>query len=263
MTRLAPLACALALAACRAPDPAARGLRIVDLTHAYDEDTVYWPTAEGFRLTVDARGWTDGGYYYEANSFCTAEHGGTHLDAPVHFAEGTHSVDQIPLERLIGPGVVVDVSAACAADRDHRVTISELQAWEAEHGRLPDGAIVLLRTGFARFWPDRVRYMGTDLRGEAGVAALHFPGLDPRAAAWLVTQRSIGAIGLDTPSIDHGPSKAFEAHRILFEAQIPALENLADLDDLPPRGFEVVALPMKIRGGSGAPVRVVALLPAR
>lgn len=257
---LLALGSTLAATACRAPDASLEGRIVIDLTHAFDEETVYWPTAEGFRLQVDSKGWTERGYYYEANSFCTAEHGGTHLDAPIHFAEGKHALDQVPPERLIGPGVLVDVTAACAADRDHLVTIAELQAWEAEHGRIPAGAIVLLHTGFGRFWPDRVRYMGTDERGAEAVAKLHFPGLDPNAARWLVLERSIGAIGLDTPSIDHGPSKTFGAHRALFEANVPALENVANLERLPPAGFDVIALPMKIRGGSGGPARIVALL---
>lgn len=263
MRRLSSLAiaCFASLVACRAPAPALEHRTVVDLTHAFDADTVYWPTAEGFRLHVDSKGWTERGYYYEANSFCTAEHGGTHLDAPVHFGEGRHAVDEVETERLIGPGVLVDVTAACAADRDHLVSVDELRAWERAHGPIPVGAIVLLYTGFGRFWPDRVRYMGTDERGADAVAKLHFPGLDPEAARWLVDRRSIGAVGLDTPSIDHGPSKTFGAHCTLFAANVPALENVANLDRLPPVGFDVIALPMKIRGGSGAPARIVALLP--
>jgi kynurenine formamidase len=255
---------ALSATACRAPGGSPRGVtsgRVIDLSHAYDEDTIYWPTADGFVLESDAKGWTDAGYYYEANSFSTAEHGGTHLDAPIHFAEEAWTTDEIPLDQLIGPGIVVDVSDACARDTDHLVTVEELRSWEREHGPIPEGAIVLLRTGFGRFWPDRERYMGTDLRGAEGVARLHFPGLHPDAARWLVAERSIGAIGLDTPSIDHGPSKTFEAHRILFAANVPALENVARLDALPARGFHVFALPMKIRGGSGGPVRIAAILP--
>ena len=237
------------------------GGRIVDLTHPYDAQTVFWPTAEGFELDVDFRGMTPGGYYYEANSFRTAEHGGTHLDAPSHFAEGARHADEIPLEQLLGPAVLVDVSAACAADRDHRVSVADFEAWEAEHGRIPSGAIVLLNTGFARYWPDRERYMGTAERGEAAVAKLSFPGLHPDAAAWLVAVRGIHAIGLDTPSIDYGRSAGFEAHRVLFGHNVPAFENVANLDGLPATGFHVVALPMKIRGGSGGPLRIIAIVP--
>lgn len=235
--------------------------RVVDLTHAFDANTVYWPTAEPFRLEVVFHGQTDAGFHYEANAFTAAEHGGTHLDAPCHFAEGQRSVDAVPLEDLIGPGVVVDVSEACARDRDHLVTIAELEGWERENGRIPGGAIVLLRTGFGSFWPDRVRYLGTDARGPEGVAALHFPGLDAAAARWLVGERAIAAVGLDTASIDFGQSKTFDAHRALAAANVPILENVAALDELPARGFRVFALPMKIGGGSGGPVRIAALVP--
>jgi len=238
----------------------AEGRRIVDLTHAFDADTVYWPTAEGFRLEEDFRGPTEGGYWYEANRFCAAEHGGTHLDAPVHFARGRHAADEVPLERLVGRAVTVDVSEATLADPDHEVSVAELRRWEEEHGEIPRGAIVLLHTGYGRFWPDRARYMGTDRRGPEAVADLRFPGLHPDAARWLVEERAVGAVGIDTPSIDTGSSTLFWSHRVLFEQNVPAFENLANLDRLPARGFTVVALPMKIRGGSGGPLRAIALV---
>lgn len=262
---LIPVALIILIAgACRpAAEPAAPfpGGRLVDLSHAYDENTVYWPTASGFEMTADFEGITEGGYYYTANTFRSAEHGGTHLDAPIHFAEGRSTADQIPLDRLIGPAVLVDVSAASQANADYRVTVSDFEAWETEHGRIPDGSIVLLRTGFSSRWPDRTTYMGTDERGPDAVANLHFPGLHPDAAAWLVSDRVIDAIGLDTPSIDYGQSTGFESHRILFEAEIPAFENVAHLDQLPETGFSIIALPMKIAGGSGGPLRIVAVLP--
>ena len=252
-------ACLLVSGACQAPGFS--GGRWIDLTHDFGDDTIYWPTASGFDLSVDSRGPNPKGYWYEANSFCTAEHGGTHLDAPVHFAQGKMSVEQIPIESLVGPACVLDLSDAAGSDRDYQVSVADFEAWEAEHGRLPDGAIVLLNTGFARFWPDRVRYMGTDARGPEAVADLHFPGLAPAAARWLVEQRSINAIGLDTPSIDYGQSTLFESHCILFEEDIPAFENVAGLDFVPATGAYVIALPMKIRGGSGGPLRIVAYVP--
>ncbi len=261
MRRLLPLI--LILASCTTPPPERTfpGGRLVDLTHAFDSTAVYWPTAAGFELTVDSEGMTEGGYWYEANSFRSAEHGGTHLDAPVHFAEGHPSTDEIPLERLIGPAVVVDVSAQAAADPDYLVSVADFERFEGENGPIADGTIVLLRTGFGARWPDRASYMGTDERGADAVSKLHFPGLDPDAATWLVEHRSIRAIGLDTPSIDHGPSVDFASHRVLFAADIPAFENVAALDVLPATGFHVIALPMKIRSGSGGPLRIVAVLP--
>jgi kynurenine formamidase len=232
---------------------------VVDLSHAFDAETVYWPTAETFKLEKDFEGVTDKGYFYAANRFSTAEHGGTHIDAPVHFAEGRHTVDQIPLEQLMGRAVLLDVSGKCERDADYQVTAADFEAWEREHGRLPEGAIVILRTGFGRRWPDRKTYMGTDARGAAAVADLHFPGLHPEAARWLVSNRAVKAVGLDTPSIDYGQSTLFESHRVLFERNIPAFENLANLDQLPATGFHVIALPMKIKGGSGGPLRIVAI----
>jgi kynurenine formamidase len=244
------------------PDPAAGGAAvpgtIVDLTHAFDADTIYWPTAEGFRLEQVAHGVTERGYFYAANQFCTAEHGGTHLDAPIHFYEGRHASEEIPIEQLVGRGVVVDVSENCATDPDYRVPVEDFETWEEEHGRLPEGAIVLLKTGWGDRWGDRKAYLGTTLTGPEAVPELHFPGLHPDAARWLVTERSIKAIGLDTPSIDHGQSELFESHVALFEANVPAFENVAHLDRLPLKGFVVAALPMKIRGGTGGPLRIVA-----
>ena len=234
---------------------------IVDLSHAYDANAIFWPTAEGFRLDKVADGITPGGYYYASNNFFTSEHGGTHLDAPVHFAQGRQAVDEIPLSRLIGPAVVIDVTSRASTNPDYQVVVDDLTRWEAQHGQIPREAIVLLRTGFAGHWPDAARYLGTAERGEAAVAKLHFPGLHPDAARWIVANRPIKAIGIDTASIDYGQSTLFESHRVLYEQNLPAFENVGVLDRLPPVGATVVALPMKIKGGSGAPLRIIALLP--
>ena len=236
---------------------------LVDLSHAYDEQAIFWPTAERFRLQKEADGVTPAGYYYAANSFFTAEHGGTHIDAPVHFAQGHPSVDQIPLQRFFGPAVIIDVTAASERDADYRVTVDDLMRAENDQGRIPDQAILLLRTGFSRRWPDAARYLGTAERGADAVAKLHFPGLHPDAAKWLVANRPVRAIGIDTASIDYGQSTLFESHRTLYAADLPAFENLTNLDRLPSRGAYIVALPMKIAHGTGAPLRAVAILPPR
>jgi kynurenine formamidase len=234
---------------------------IVDLSHAYDSQTLYWPTAEGFQLRRDAEGVTPAGYYYAANSFFTSEHGGTHLDAPIHFAEGGVTVDRIPLTQLIGPAVVIDVVEASERDADYQVTTEDLLRFERTHGAIPAEAIVLIRTGFSRRWPGAERYLGTTERGAEGVRNLHFPGLHPDAARWIVANRPIRAVGIDTASIDYGQSTLFESHRALYERDIPAFENLTSLERLPPTGALVIALPMKIGGGSGAPLRAIAVLP--
>ena len=156
----------------------------------------------------------------------------------------------------------MDVSEKALSNPDYLVGIEDFKNWESKNGKIPDGSIVLLNTGYAKFWPDKVKYMGTDKRGPEAVKELHFPGLDPKAATWLVENRNINAIGLDTPSIDYGQSQLFESHQILFKENIPAFENVANLDKLPPKGAFVVALPMKIKGGSGGPLRIVATIPA-
>lgn len=232
----------------------------VDLTHPFNEQTVFWPTAEEFQLNVQSEGVTEAGYFYSANSFSMAEHGGTHLDAPYHFWEEGSTVEQIPVERFMGEGLVVDVSDSALANPDYQVQISDFEEWEQQHGEIPAGAIVLMKTGYGSFWPDREKYMGTAERGEEAVSELHFPGLHPDAAEWLASERDIGLIGLDTPSIDFGQSTGYESHIALFRRDIPVLENVANLDQLPAEGFRVIALPMKIEGGSGGPARVLAIL---
>lgn len=241
--------------------PAALQGEWVDLTHAFDEDAVFWPTAEGYRHDEVSYGHTEGGWFYSSYEITLSEHGGTHLDAPIHFAEGAQTADQIPLDRLIGPAAVIDVSAQSAANRDYRFTAQDIRDWEAAHGALPKGAIVLFRTGFSKFWPDRQTYLGTALRGDEGVAQLHFPGLSEEAARLLAEERQIAAVGLDTASLDYGQSKDFIAHRILLGKNIPGFENVANLEQLPATGATVIALPMKIRNGSGGPLRIVALVP--
>lgn len=260
----------VAVTACGSPDPGAwfegRGGEWVDLTHPFSSETIYWPTEYGpsgtpFHLERVSFGRTEAGYFYAANRFAAPEHGGTHLDAPLHFAEGAHAADAIPIDRFIGPAAVVDVSDSAARNPDYRVTVADLEAWEGRHGPLPAGAIVLFRTGWGARWPDRSRYLGTDRTGVEALPELHFPGLHPDAARWLVEQRQVDAVGLDTPSIDYGRSTLFESHVTLFQANIPAFENVANLDRLPEAGSYVVALPMKIRGGTGGPLRIVVFVP--
>jgi kynurenine formamidase len=244
-----------------AADAAARWLagKIIDLTHPFDDQTIYWPTEQGFVLERGNHGVTAKGYYYAANRFRAAEHGGTHVDAPIHFHRDRHTVDQIGLDRLIGTAAVIDVADKCQANRDYQITVGDLRAWEETHGRQLVDAIVLLRTGWSRYWPDRDRYLGTSASGEQGVAQLHFPGLAPEAARWLSENRSPKAVGIDTASIDFGQSTHFESHVALCRHNIPSFENVANLDQVPARGATVIALPMKIGGGSGAPLRIIAI----
>ena len=253
----------LLLSSCTKPVEKPVGLegRWIDLTHDMAEDSVFWPTAEGFDHEVASFGQTPGGWFYSSYNLKLSEHGGTHLDAPIHFAAGKQTADKIPLDRLIGPAAVIDVSAASAADPNYRFKVSDVEKWEAHHGRLGEGTILLFHTGYASRWPDAARYLGTAERGPDAVAKLQFPGLSAELARFLVEQRKVKAVGLDTASLDPGQSKDFMAHRILLGANVPGFENVANLGELPPTGATVIALPTKIRDGSGAPLRIVALVP--
>jgi kynurenine formamidase len=232
----------------------------IDLTHTFSSATIYWPTDTlGFVHEELAYGPDPGGWFYSAYRYSAAEHGGTHLDAPIHFAEGGHASDEIPLSNLVGAAVVVDVSDR--AHPDYLLSIEDLTSWEAEHGPIPDGAILLVRTGWGSRYSDRTAYLGTARTGPDAVAELHFPGVAPEAAQWLVDNRSLKAIGIDTPSLDYGQSPDFASHVILYAEDIPGFENVANLEQLPAVGSFVVALPMKIAGGSGGPLRIVAYIP--
>lgn len=236
--------------------------RLVDLTHPLNAQTIYWPTSPStFRLERLSFGPAEGGWFYAANAFCAPEHGGTHLDAPIHFGEGRMTAEQIPLERLVAPAVVIDVSGRAARDPDYRLTRQDVVEWERQHGRIEAGTIVLLRTGWSRRWPDRRAYLGDDTPGDA--SNLHFPSFGEEAARLLVEERGAAALGVDVASIDYGQSRDFLVHRIAAARDVPGLENLTSLEELPPRGAVVIALPMKIEGGSGGPLRAIALVPRR
>lgn len=235
---------------------------VVDLSHSFNSQTLYWPTSPSqFELKTLAHGQTEGGFFYASNSFCSPEHGGTHLDAPIHFAEHGKTADQLDLAQLIGPAVVIDVREQVAKNPDYALTADDITAFEAKHGTLAAGTIVLLQTGYSKHYPNRKAYFGDDTPNDA--SKLHFPSYGPAAAKLLVDERQVAVLGVDTASIDIGQSKDFQVHRIAAAKNVPGLENLNGLDRLPPVGASVVALPMKIEGGSGGPVRVIALLPAK
>jgi kynurenine formamidase len=232
--------------------------KLVDMTYPFNEATQRWPTARGFKLEKHTEGMTEG-HWYAAYDYSSAEHVGTHMDAPFHFAKGKWKVDQVPLSRTIGPGIVVDVSGKATASADYRLQVSDLHTWEKRYGRIAPGTIVLMYSGWGKFWKDRKRYFGSDKEGDT--ENLRFPGYSKEAAEFLVKERKIAAAGIDTASIDYGASRDFIVHQVFGAANVPIFENVANLERLPARGATIYAAPMKIEGGTGAPLRIFAILP--
>ena len=227
--------------------------RVVDLTYAIAAGLPSWPGSPAtFAATVNATIEMNGHF---ARTFTLYEHYGTHMDAPAHFAEGKETLDQIPVSHLLGPAVVIDASAEVAKNPDYQLPASSIESWEAKHGTIPAGAIVLLNTGWAKRWPDETRYRNTDANG-----TMHFPGYSVDAAKLLV-RRGVSGIGLDTLAVDYGPSADHVVHHAILSQNIFILENLADMSDLPEAGAFVIAAPIKLEGGSGGAVRVLVVLP--
>lgn len=236
-------------------DVAAGRATIVDLAYPLNEHSAYWPgeNYEPFRLQTIATLEKDG---VLSKAFSAPEHIGTHLDAPNHFAAGAVSVDQLAPQQFFAPGVMIDVAGRAAEDADFRLTREHVQIWEAEHGPIPRGAIVLLNTGWGRFWGQKVRFQNRDVQGR-----LHFPGYAEDAARYLVEERKVKGLGIDTMSIDYGLSRDFIVHKVANQAGVYGLENVAHLDQLPARGFYLVVAPIKIETGTGGPTRIFALMP--
>jgi kynurenine formamidase len=227
--------------------------RVVDMTYAINGKLPAWPGDDKtFEAQVVATPEKDG---YLARSFWMLEHYGTHMDAPAHFPPGKFTLDQIPVAHFFGPAVVIDVREEVGKDPDYRLSAARIEKWETAHGRIPSGAIVMMRTGWASRWPDQARYRNMDASG-----VMHFPGFSVESAKLLIARGAVG-LGIDTLSIDYGASKDFEVHHTDLPAGLYNLENLANLDQLPEAGAFVIAAPIKLEGGSGGPVRVFALLP--
>jgi kynurenine formamidase len=229
--------------------------RVVDMTYAINDKLPKWPGDErAFEAKTNATFEKDG---YFTRSFWMLEHYATHMDAPAHFPPGKETLDQLPVAHFFGPAVVIDVRADAAKDADYRLTTGRVEKWEEAHGRIPTGAIALLLTGWASRWPDEARYRNTEQDG-----VMHFPGYSVEAAKLLMLRGVVG-LGIDTLSIDYGPSKNFEVHHVDLPAGLFNLENVANLDQLPETGAFVIAAPIKLEGGSGGPVRIFGILPSR
>lgn len=230
---------------------------MVDLTYPFDEHTIYWPTEKGFQLQPVYDGETSAGYFYSAYKFCAPEHGGTHVDAPRHFARRGLTVDKIPLDALQGTVVVISVASQVRSERNYAVNIRDVYQFERQYRKIRADDIVLFYTGWGQYWGNKKLYLGTNKIND--VKHLHFPGISKEVAQYLVS-KGVKAVGLDTPSLDPGTSLRFWAHRMILGANIYGIENLANLQKLPPLGARLIVAPMKIQGGSGAPARVYAML---
>ena len=227
--------------------------RVLDLSYAINDKLVPWPGDEKFfeakvNATIEKNG-------YFTRSFWMLEHYGTHLDAPAHFPPGKTTVDQIPVKQLFGPAVVIDVRVESNKDADYQLPATRIEDWEKKHGRIPEGAIVLLRTGWASRWPDVERYRNQDAKGK-----MHFPGFSVEAAKLLISRR-VSGLGCDTLSIDYGASADFAVHHLALGAGLYHLENLSDMSEVPEASAVLIVAPIKLEGGSGGAVRVFALLP--
>lgn len=232
---------------------------LLDLTYPFDEHTIYWPNNASFHWEQSSWGHTHKGYWYASGVFSASEHGGTHLDAPIHFAESGWSVDEIPLSHLTGKAIVIDIRTKTRLDPDYMLQVEDIAKWETQYGIIPNRAIVFLLTGWGQFWPDPSRYLGSPTPEDT--TTLHFPGFSAESISFLIDQRAIVGIGIDTASIDPGQSQTFLAHQVLGKANRYAIENVAQLEKLPPNGATITALPMKIKGGTGGPVRILATVP--
>jgi len=248
----------LVIPGCLSPHPSSPET-VIDLTYPFDEHTIYWPNNAHFHWEKTSWGHTHQGYWYASGMFSASEHGGTHLDAPIHFAESGWSVDEIPLTHLTAKAIVLDIRSQASSNPDYMLQVEDIAQWEKQHGSIPHNSIVFLLTGWGQYYPDPSRYLGSPTPQDS--TTLHFPGFSGESISFLVKNRSIYGIGIDTASIDPGQSHTFQAHQILGKANRFAIENVANLERLPPYGAVVTALPMKIKGGTGGPVRIMASVP--
>lgn len=233
-------------------------VRLVDLTHTFDESTIYWVNAKPLNFTVTHNG-TDPGkkYWYQADEIAAGTHGGTHMDAPCHFGLGRWCISDVPIERLTVVASTIDISSYVGNNPNFHLSLEHVRDWEKAHGRIPDGSLLLVRTGWSKFWPDPLTYSGTT---ERNAELLKFPSIKPEVAKWLVSNRDVVGVGVDVMSTDI-PGGNTEVHTLLADKNIYGLENVNMMEALPPTGVKVYVMPMKVRGASGAPCRILAEVP--
>lgn len=227
-------------------------LKVLDLTYPIDAKNAFWPAPNYFAFeskslaTLEKDG-------VSSKAFSMPEHLGTHVDAPNHFVGGQASVADLTPPQFFGPAVVIDAVGVSAENADFALSQVHVELWESRHGRIPTGAIVFLHTGWGRHWGNALRYQNRDARGQ-----LHFPGFASDAADFLLKERKVRALGIDTLSIDPGTSREFPVHKRLGKAGAYALENVAHLDQMPAQGSFVFVAPIKLAEGTGGPTRIFA-----
>ncbi len=229
-------------------------LTVIDLTHTLNDRSPNWEGTDHSPYQAKELGNLERDGYY-SRIFTTQEHYGTHLDAPAHFAGGAWTVEQIPAERLVRPLVVLNVRAKAMHDPDYEVSVQDVADWERQHGEIPDGAVVMAYTGWEDYWGSQARY-----RNEQSDGLTHYPGFALQTAEFLVKTRHVVGLGIDTMSVDKGITTTYPVHQFTSRAGVYHLENVAGLDRVPPSGTTVVVAPVKLEAGSGAPVRLLALV---
>ena len=245
--------------------PSVLSKEIIDLTHPFGNNlTLTWPTNSAYNFQMGPRGFNEAiGSWYESNDFSQAEHSGTHTDAPSHFAQGKWRLGDIPVEKLIGPGIVIDISGKAMSNKDAQLSLEDVQKWEEKFGKIPTGAILIMYSGTGKLYANKTAYFGYPeerMQDPKDVKNLHFPGIAPETADWLVQNRQIHGTGVDTASVDFGQSRDFKTHQIFAAQNIWGLENLNNVDKLPPLGFTVYNMAYFGSEGSGGPSRVIAVI---
>lgn len=228
---------------------------VIDLTYPLNEKNAHWPIGNYAPFKYEAIATIKKDKVF-SGKYSTPEHLGTHIDAPNHFELHQPSVDQIPFEQLVGHAVVINITDKGEKNADYVLSASDILSWEKANGVIPNGSIVLLNTGWNKRWSNFEHYKNADECGR-----MHFPGYSREAASFLVEKREIKGIGIDTLSGDCGNCSDFAVHHMINGAGKFILENVANLDKLPPKGATLIIAPIKIEGGSGGQCRIWAVLP--
>lgn len=227
--------------------------RVIDLSHVISVDIPLWPGDPPVELETVAEFDPDG---YYLRRFSIGEHSATHMNAPNSFHDGAEGIDAYPPESLVVLAVVIDVREQVAADADHAVSLGDVAAWEAEHGPIPAGAIVIAYTGWQAKWSDPTAFFGEDESG-----AMHFPGFAGETTAFLLAERGVAGVGIDTHGVDPGLDEEYATNTLVLAQRGIVLENLTNLDQLPSTGTTLVIGILRLAGGSGSPVSVMAFVP--